>query len=151
MLSRMNSSATSVLLWVAVATGICIAWGLVRRAAVAQEFSPEQLGEQLRAGAQVVDVRTPEEFRQGHLPGATNVPLDQLSRLAPKVFPDKTQPLLLYCRSGRRSEMALQELRSLGYSNVWNLGGLTRAQKILKQAGPPPAPATNASPAPPNS
>lgn len=149
MVSRM-SSVSSGLLWVAVATGMLIAWGLFRRAAVAGEPDPEQLREQLRAGAALVDVRTPEEFRQGHLSGATNVPLDQIRRLAPRAFPDKTRPLLLYCRSGRRSELALQELRSLGYTNVWNLGGMTRAQKALEAADPSPGPATNAPPAPPN-
>lgn len=143
------NSLSSGLWWVVLTAGVLIAWGLLRRAA-AGEPDPEQLREQLQAGAALVDVRTPEEFRQGHLSGATNVPLDQIRRLAPGAFPDKTRPLLLYCRSGRRSQLALQELRSLGYTNVWNLGGMARAQKILQAAGPSLGPATNSPPASPN-
>ncbi len=73
--------------------------------------------------AQLFDVRTPNEFAQGHLPGAKNVPLDQISTL-PDMVPDKATPLFLYCRSGRRSGMACKYMQQQGYTNVTNMGGI---------------------------
>jgi len=98
------------------------------------ERSLEELRAWLRAGARIVDVRSPEEYGQDHVAGATNLPLDQLSERVREVFPDKDQPLLLYCRSGRRSALAQNQLSRLGYSRVWNLGGLDRARRLLADA-----------------
>jgi rhodanese-related sulfurtransferase len=71
------------------------------------------------SGARVVDVRTPEEFAEGHLPGAVNVPYDEIERRVSEVGP-KDGPVLLYCRSGRRSRIAAEALRELGYSKVYD-------------------------------
>lgn len=70
-----------------------------------------------------IDVRTPEEFRSGHLQGAINIPVQQIRAAIMAVSPDKHAPLHLYCRSGRRVEVALQELKALGYTNITNHGG----------------------------
>lgn len=70
-----------------------------------------------------IDVRTPEEFKEGHLKDAVNIPVDQIGARIGSVSPDKSAPLNLYCRSGRRSEAALQELKKMGYTNVTNHGG----------------------------
>ena len=70
-----------------------------------------------------IDVRTPEEFKEGHLKDAVNIPVDQIGARSGSVSPDKSAPVNLYCRSGRRSEAALQELKKMGYTNVTNHGG----------------------------
>jgi rhodanese-related sulfurtransferase len=76
--------------------------------------------------AVLVDVRTPEEFRGGHLEGARLVPLDQLESLAARALPDRAAPLLVYCRSGNRSNFAVNILKNQGYSNLTNLlGGIS--------------------------
>ena len=61
-----------------------------------------------------IDVRTPEEFKEGHLKDAVNIPVDQIGARIGSVSPDKSAPVNLYCRSGRRSEAALQELKKNG-------------------------------------
>jgi len=86
----------------------------------------------LDEGAMLVDVRTPLEFSAGTIAGAINVPLEELDRHL-KVF--GKQPVLLFCRSGFRSHIALEKLHSLGIqSNIYNIGALDRA-KTLSQAG----------------
>lgn len=70
-----------------------------------------------------IDVRTSEEFKEGHLKDAVNIPVDQIGARIGSVSPDKSAPVNLYCRSGRRSEAALQELKKMGYTNVTNHGG----------------------------
>lgn len=70
-----------------------------------------------------IDVRSPEEFKAGHLNGALNIPNDQIANRISTVSPDKSAPINLYCRSGRRAEAALQELKKMGYTNVTNHGG----------------------------
>ena len=70
-----------------------------------------------------IDVRTPEEFKEGHLKDAVNIPVDQIGARIGSVSPDKSAPVNLYCRSGRRSEAAWQELKKMGYTNVTNHGG----------------------------
>lgn len=70
-----------------------------------------------------IDVRTPEEFAQGHLDGAINVPLDVIAQQIAFHAPDKSTPVALYCRSGRRAALAQDILLELGYTNVTNQGG----------------------------
>jgi rhodanese-related sulfurtransferase len=76
-------------------------------------------------GAKLVDVRTPAEFSQGHLPGAVNVPLQQL-RAHIDTLGAKEQPLVLYCASGTRSALARSVLKGAGFRQVFNLGSMTR-------------------------
>ena len=129
-------------------TGLLIAMGLLfswtRRAlGEDQQLTPGQVRAWLQAGAQVLDVRTPEEFRAEHLPGGINIPLDEITQKVPQRFPDKGQILLLHCRSGRRSSLATAQLRRLGYTNVVNLGSYAQAQRLLTQARHGPS-STNA-------
>ena len=76
-----------------------------------------------------IDVRTAEEYKAGHLEGAINIPYDEIEQKIEAVSADKTADIQLYCRSGRRSGIALESLRSLGYSKVTNAG----AYEQLKQ------------------
>jgi rhodanese-related sulfurtransferase len=77
------------------------------------------------AGIRVVDVRTPAEYAAGHLPGAVNVPFDEVQRRAAEIGPPDA-PVLLYCRSGRRSAIATDTLRKLGYGEIYDLQSYSR-------------------------
>lgn len=79
----------------------------------------------VKEGAKLVDVRSPMEFSSGHLPGAVNVPLQELGAKA-QALGAKDKPLVLYCASGTRSAIARSTLRGLGYTQVFNLGGMGR-------------------------
>lgn len=74
-------------------------------------------------GALLLDVRTPEEYAEGHLPGARNLPLQSLEGIA-SVAPAKGAPLYVYCRSGARSGQATGLLQRMGYTKVTNIGGI---------------------------
>jgi phage shock protein E len=87
----------------------------------------------LKNGALVIDVRTAAEFNSGHLPAAINIPLDEIETALPGRVPDKNRVLLLHCRSGMRSGMAVSKLKKLGYIQVFNLGSYGRAEGILKR------------------
>jgi phage shock protein E len=81
------------------------------------------LEERINKGALVVDVRTSEEFGEEHFPHAINIPVDQLQQRLSELG-DKNKPLVLYCASGARSAFAAKILRSAGYTDVTNAGGL---------------------------
>ena len=76
------------------------------------------------AGAKVVDVRTAEEFASGHVPGAINIPYDQIARRASEIGPPSTQ-VVLYCRTGRRSGIAVEALQKAGYEKLYDLRSVT--------------------------
>lgn len=79
----------------------------------------------LDAGRAVaVDVREPDEYAVGHIPEAKLLPLGQVLARAGEVLPDKNAAWLIYCRTGRRSADAVQKLESLGYTNLYDLGGI---------------------------
>ncbi len=71
----------------------------------------------------LLDVRTPEEFAEGALPGAHNLELAQVTQKIAQLAPDQNTPLVVYCRSGRRAGLAEDALRAIGYRNVINGGG----------------------------
>ena len=75
-------------------------------------------------GAVLLDVRTPEEYAQGHIPGSQNLPLQEVV-LAGEVVPQKDTPLFVYCLSGARSRQAVATLRQMGYFAVTNIGGIS--------------------------
>ena len=72
----------------------------------------------------ILDVRTQEEYDQGHIPGAIVIPDTEIRARAEKVLPEKDQLILVYCRSGRRSKNAAQILVELGYTNIIEFGGI---------------------------
>ena len=72
----------------------------------------------------ILDVRTQEEYDQGHIPGAIVIPDTEIKVRAEEELPDKDEMILVYCRSGRRSKEASQKLSSYGYENVLEIGGI---------------------------
>lgn len=72
----------------------------------------------------IIDARTEEEFAEGHIEGAIMIPEYEIAERAEKELPDKNALILVYCRSGRRSKIASDELVRLGYTNVKEFGGI---------------------------
>ena len=83
-------------------------------------------------GAVLLDVRTPEEFREGRIPGSRNVPLQVLNQVTSQV-PAKDTPIFVYCWSGSRSGQAVSILRRMGYTSVTNLGGIAAYSGRVEQ------------------
>ncbi len=114
---------------IAFVIGAVLALAIIKRAGLVSAAKARIL---LQRNSRVVDVRTPQEFNARRLPGAVNIPVDQLATQAPKHFPDLQQIILLHCLSGTRSAMARSHLRRMGYTNVYNLGSFARAKRILE-------------------
>ena len=72
----------------------------------------------------LLDVRTKEEYESGHIPGAINIPLSDINDTPISSLPDKSQMILVYCRSGNRSKQASDKLVKLGYINIIEIGGI---------------------------
>ena len=79
---------------------------------------------QQQEGYLILDVRTQEEFLQGHIPGAICIPNETIGTQPLSQLPDKEQLILVYCRSGNRSKQASEKLVQLGYSNIVEFGGI---------------------------
>ena len=74
-------------------------------------------------GAVLLDVRTPQEYREGHIPGSKNLPLQTIDKVD-SIVENKDTVLYVYCHSGARSRQAASLLQYMGYSNVTNIGGI---------------------------
>lgn len=75
-------------------------------------------------GVIVVDVRTASEYAGEHIPDAVNIPNEEIGKEQPELLPDKEAVLLVYCRSGRRSKEAADKLAEIGYTQVYDFGGI---------------------------
>ena len=76
------------------------------------------------SGYVILDVRTEQEYAQGHIPGAILIPDYEISEKAEAVLTDKDQLILVYCRSGRRSKKAAEALEEMGYTRIREFGGI---------------------------
>lgn len=124
--------------WILLLAGLAVfVFALKLRAA--STLSAAAARQYLQQGALLVDVRTPDEYSAGHLPGSVNIPLDRLREELPRRLPDRQKPVLLHCRSGRRSAVAEAQLRALGYTNAFNLGSYGQAEKLLRDLKATPA------------
>ena len=72
----------------------------------------------------ILDVRRPDEYASGHIPGAINIANESIGTGEITQLPDKAQLILVYCRSGRRSREAAEKLVKLGYTNIVEFGGI---------------------------
>jgi len=94
--------------------------------AIYQRITAEQAKAKMDTGEQYVllDVRTEEEFNESRIDGAILIPFDEIMDRAESELPDKNVLILVYCRSGRRSANAANELVAMGYTNVYDFGGI---------------------------
>lgn len=106
----------------AIAVGAVAALVLLKRFIIGKAASG-MVAERIKAGAKIVDVRSPEEFQGGAYPGAVNIPLQLLQARLREIPRDR--PVVLYCASGARSAMAARLLKQAGYADVVNAGGLS--------------------------
>ena len=115
-----------------IIAGVVAAFLLVAKGG---QISAKEAANYLKEGALVIDVRSPSEFKSGHLTNAINIPLDEITTAVPQRWPDKNQVLLLHCQSGMRSGVAQKKLNGIGYTNSFNLGSYGRAKEIIGKAG----------------
>lgn len=107
-------------IWMVAALGLGFLWMSRNRTPLVESSEARRL---VNEGALLVDVRTPGEYRGGHIDGAVNIPVDQVaSRISE--FGEQSRPIVLYCRSGARSGNALRILQSKGFTQAYNLGGM---------------------------
>jgi len=106
----------------------CLALILITLAGlVSPAFGDHETGTPL-----IIDVRTEGEWNNGHLKGAVLIPYNQIGEKIGAVVRDKSQKIYLYCRTGRRVQVAKETLNKLGYQDVVNLGSIEDAARILK-------------------
>jgi phage shock protein E len=101
--------------------------GLMAGAVSAAELEPV-------GGRYIIDVRTAEEWNAGHIDGAVLIPHEQVGQRIGSVITDKSAPIAVYCRTGRRSGIAMETLQKIGYTDVVNYGGLEQAQQTVAAA-----------------
>ena len=90
---------------------------------ISQEEAKEMMAKD--DGHVVVDVRRQDEYDAGHIPGAILIPNESIGCDSPEALPDYDQIILIYCRTGNRSKQAAQKLASMGYTNIYEFGGIT--------------------------
>lgn len=90
------------------------------------QISMEELAQRLQTESDYIllDVRTPEEFSTGHIPGAICIPNESIGKQEITVLPNKKQRIYIYCRSGSRSKQAADKLLDMGYTNLVEAGGI---------------------------
>ena len=115
--------------WISVFMALLLLAGCAaapRKASGYRQVTVEEAMDLMEAeiGYVILDVRTPEEFRDGHIPGAMNVANEAIGSGELPELPDKDQLILVYCRSGNRSKQASEKLVALGYTNIVEFGGI---------------------------
>ena len=116
---------------------LCITGCNTNNSAVSDKVSPTQVNgytqisqdeaKEMMArddGHIIVDVRRQDEYDAGHIPGAIIIPNEDINTERPKELPDLDQIILVYCRSGRRSKEASEKLAKMGYTNIYEFGGI---------------------------
>jgi phage shock protein E len=96
-------------------------------------FGPKGGKMKLPDNAVLLDVRQADEFNAGHIEGAVLVPHDTIAEKVGAVVPNKNTPVYVYCRSGRRSAIAVEAMKKLGYTNLTDLGGMEEAKRHLEK------------------
>lgn len=135
--------------WFVLALGLTVAGGCTRSqpqnggaatqtpavqpATQAQSGSAASVSAETGAPVIYVDVRTPEEYAEGHVRGAINIPYDQMAQRWTELQKDEGRAIVLYCRTGHRAGIALTELQQHGFAHAVNGGGLA----ALEQRGLP--------------
>lgn len=85
------------------------------------EINQQEMKELVKKGVKLIDVRSPQEYREGHFDGAILLPEYEIKKQAKQVLPNPEEEIIVYCLSGHRSKKAQQELHQLGYQKVYHL------------------------------
>ena len=98
----------------------------MQKEAVYVNITAEQAKDMMdtQQGYVILDVRAMDEYAESHIPGAILIPHDEILEKAESVLTDKDQTILVYCRSGRRSKLAAEDLQKLGYTSIYEFGGI---------------------------
>lgn len=117
------------LIWILLAMMLLVACGQEKedpQEAIYMNITAQQAKEMMdsREGYIILDTRTQEEYNESHIPGAILIPHDEILEKAESMLTDKDQLILVYCRSGRRSKLAAADLQKLGYTNIYEFGGI---------------------------
>ena len=122
-LLRSGGSGTYYIFLIALA--VLVLW--MARAQLSFD-DPMKLKQLVTSGAQLIDVRSPGEYAKGHIEGAINIPVGELTQQISQLG-DPQKPIVVYCRSGVRSSRAQSTLRAQGFTQVYNLGGINEWPK----------------------
>ena len=122
-----------MLICVALTSGLMLFWPVIQGVRGRGLSVMEAVQKINREKALIIDVCTPLEFDAGHLPGAQNIPLDQLKDRLPQLAKNKTQTLLMVCTSGMRSRSAVDVAKNLGFDKASSLSGGMRAWREANQ------------------
>jgi rhodanese-related sulfurtransferase len=90
------------------------------------DMSQEEAHQKMQSGEKYIllDVRSPDEFAEGYIEGAKLLPVNELPQRAASELPDKDALIMIYCHSGGRAGVAAKQLERMGYTNVFNIGGI---------------------------
>ena len=121
-MNRQSSCCALVLLILAVLLAGCTASNEGSYTQIDQETAREMMAKD--DGHVIVDVRRQDEYDAGHIPGAILIPNESIGCDSPEALPDYDQVILIYCRTGNRSKEAAQKLAEMGYTNVYEFGGI---------------------------
>lgn len=86
-----------------------------------KDITKEELESYIKQGAAIIDVRSPQEYREGHVDGAISIPDYQIKKEIEKQITNKDELIVVYCTTGHRSQNAQQILENMGYLNVYNV------------------------------
>lgn len=86
-----------------------------------KDIKKEEINQYIKQGAVLIDVRSPQEYREGHLNGAISIPDYQIRRSITRQISNKEQLIVVYCSTGHRSQEAQRILENMGYTNVYNV------------------------------
>ena len=86
-----------------------------------KDITKEELDSYIKQEATIIDVRSPQEYREGHVDGAISIPDYQIKKEIEKKIPNKDELIVVYCATGHRSQRAQQILENMGYTNVYNV------------------------------
>jgi len=114
-----------ILIFAAVILVGCAAESTVENIASSERITQEEAMEWIaHQNVIILDVRNLDEFNMGHIPDAVSLPVDEIQNAAPRMIPDKEQIILVYCQTGRRSANASAMLAEMGYTMVFDFGGI---------------------------
>lgn len=115
----------SLLLLTVIVVWGCTGRGTSQESSGYHKITPDEAKERMdQGGVTIVDVRTTGEYADGHIPDAVLIPNEEIGDEAPEELSDQDAVLLVYCRSGRRSKEAAMKLVELGYTQVYDFGGI---------------------------